>query len=221
MNLSEILDKVRAAGISPIVVETVHDDNSDIHPVGPLQSYLDALKVLGVSAVLVETFQFTEDYFFYADEEAEEEEEEADRRDLRATERRLRAYEPHIGEIGFIQIWAPSSHGNLLHEIEDDWWVSFHELAAATRDSIDSQSHEKIERLDAEEEIQWKEVRSRLSTLVDDESFQKLKSQKAMLAYAMEQYPDLEEWDLGALKQEVQALAAKVEVRKTRGGSPK
>lgn len=219
MNVNEVLDRLRDSGMTPIVVNAAPDSDSDIRPTGTLQDYLEALKVLGVSSVLIETFQLADDDFYYDDDEGEEDG-STDRRDLRVIDKKLRSYEHHIGEIGRVKLWAPTTHGDFVHDVLDDWWVPLFELVDAAQDSVASEIHEESERREAEgeaeEEAQRKELRAQLGKLVNDTSFQKLKTQRAMREYALEQYPDLVEWDPAVLRDEIQALAARVEVLRTK-----
>ncbi|HTE41006.1 MAG TPA: hypothetical protein VK629_09250 [Steroidobacteraceae bacterium] len=216
MNVNELLDTVRSAGITPILVDAVPVDRSGVTPVGTLEDYAKALRALGVSVVLVETVALDDEDFYYVDDESDEDNEGA-RMDLRSASPKLRSFEARIGEVGFIRFWAPSSHGDLVHEIADDWWPSFCELADTARDDIETRLSAEIEQRDIEEENQRKKGLELLGQLIEDASFQKLRTQRAMLEYALENYPDLQEWDTSDLKDEIRSLAAKLEIRRTRG----
>jgi hypothetical protein len=211
MNVSDIVNKVRAAGLSAVLVETVRDDDDDIRPIGDLDAFLTALKSLGVSVVLLEATELTEDFFYYGDVDDHDEE----RIDLRDSERKLRSYESHLGEVGVVRLWAPSGHGNLAHEIKDSWWTSLCELADSATTVVESTQSEESERQSTAEEVEWKGVRAKLLALSEDPLFQKLKTQRSMLQYALERLPELDEWDPSDVKGEIQTLAAKVEVRRS------
>jgi hypothetical protein len=215
MNVSDIVNKVRSAGLSAVQVETVRDDDDDIRPVGDLDAFLTALKSLGVSVVLLEAAELTDEFFYYGDLDEDDEE----RIDLRDSEKKLRSFESRLGEVGFIRLWAPSSHGHLTHELEDSWWTSLRDLIDSATTAVESTLSEESDRQSTEEAAEWKDVRAKLMVLSEDPSFQKLKTQRAMLQCALERLPELENWDPSDLKGEIRILAAKVEVQRSKKGT--
>jgi len=57
------------------------------------------------------------------------------------------------------------------------------------------------------------EIESSLSSLIDDKQFTRLRTQKAMLAYAKEHIPGLEDIDAGMLRTAISDLAATAQAR--------
>ena len=57
------------------------------------------------------------------------------------------------------------------------------------------------------------EIESTLKSLIDDKKFARLRTQKAMLAYAKEHIPRLGDIDAGMLRTAISDLAAMVQAR--------
>jgi hypothetical protein len=57
------------------------------------------------------------------------------------------------------------------------------------------------------------EIEFALSSLIEDKQFTRLRTQKAMLAYAKEHIPGLEDIDAGVLRTAISDLAAKAQAR--------
>ncbi len=69
------------------------------------------------------------------------------------------------------------------------------------------------EEIEAEEERQKDAARKKLQGFINNEEFQRLKTQKAMREYAINKYPELEELESFDLKKEIQNLAARIEAK--------
>ena len=105
------------------------------------------------------------------------------------------------------------SRGHLTLDIVEDWMEAFSELHLQARQLLHNSSLEKRAQLDAAEHANTQHLLKNLRGLISDPEFVRLPTQRAMLAYALEDFPELEALDESDLKIEVQNLKARIDAK--------
>ena len=211
MNIELLTQHINSAGLFPVRVEFTHDQNADMQVLGSFDDYLAAVKSLQSPVIFIGTFELMEEHFICeSDDDSFEEDEEVD---LCKIQPELKKYSSKIGETGWFQLAAPMRNGSLTFNIKEEWWIQFHELLSAAKESVEEERNTMQEEIEAEEERQKDAARKKLQGFINNEEFQRLKTQKAMREYAINKYPELEELESFDLKKEIQNLAARIEAK--------
>jgi hypothetical protein len=180
---------------------------------GSLQEYVSALKALKIEVVFVYVEELAAEDFLYAqDEDADDLEDVADE-DLRLESPELQRYDKWVGEVGRLSLYADTRTTALTYIIDNDWYGEFLEHRDIACDSMERKRGDVQNGRAQAEARKLSEIESALSSLIDDKQFTRLRTQKAMLAYAKEHVPGLEDIDAGMLRTAISDLAAMAQAR--------
>ena len=213
MQMNEVVETIRSAGLHPIRVELVNDHDEDMEFIGTITEYLEAIKALDKKAVFVSSLVLAEDFFIYVNEDDNENSEIGDPIDLCSIVPALRNYKRRIGDVFCIELSAPLSLGGLRYSVEQEWFNSLSELLNEARNSIENDREVEWKKSELEEETRMAMLSESLSSLTRDKEFVKLRTQAAMREYALEKYPQLDALSVTDLKREIQQLAARIEAK--------
>jgi hypothetical protein len=180
---------------------------------GSLQEFMSALKALKIEVVFVDVKKLEEEDFLYAQDEGVDDLEDVADEDLRLESPQLKRYDKWVGEAGRLSLYAETRTTAFTYIIDNDWYREFLEHRDIACDSMEQKRGDvQNERAQAEAR-KLSEIESALSSLVDDKQFTRLRTQKAMLAYAKEHIPGLEGIDAGVLRTAISDLAATAQAR--------
>lgn len=213
MTLTDLLSELRKENLFPIQVETIPEKSDDLVFVGGLSEYVQAAKALQSAAIFVSAITLSKEHFLWSDPDADVDCDEDEGIDLCQIVPSLEEFTSRIGQDGHIDLSIPLPKGNLTLAIVEDWMRAFVELRSEAQDLLRQASQEKYEREEAAEEARRKHLLKNLRGLISDEDFVKLPTQRAMLAYALEDFPDLETLGNGLLKSEIQDLKARIDAQ--------
>lgn len=216
MELTEVKQQIAAAGFCPVPVDApAHESNSSAYLfLGTLDEYLQACKTLGVKAVLVEGFDLDAQYYMHEEVQRAELSRISPEVDLRRFEKKLRDFSPYIGKIGFVRYSAILVGLRLDYEIEEEWWTKYMEVydraISMAEDESARVSKEQTEATAATRNALFEKLRA----LSENQEFRKLPTQKAMLAYALDEIDGLNSIDTYKLKMEIQDMVAKLQAKR-------
>jgi hypothetical protein len=180
---------------------------------GSLQEYVSALKALKIEVVFVYVEKLEAEDFLYAQDEGVDDLEDVADEDLRFDSPELKRYDKLVGEVGRLSLYAETKTAALTYIIDNDWYTEFLEHRYIACDSME-QKRGDVQRERAQAAARkLSEIESSLSSLIDDKQFTRLRTQKAMLAYAKEHIPGLEDLDADTLRAAISNLAAMAQAR--------
>jgi hypothetical protein len=216
MNLSELKAKLHAASFHPVHVE---DDMNEVRGLkfsGSLEEYLEALTALGKTVIFIAAQKVDDDDFQYDlsertyDDEEEEFQYEVEKINLCAVNTTLEKFKERIGQVCVFKLLSSISEDSLTFYIEADWWDEFSTIYADAVQTVVKDKMTIQERIEAAQKEKIKELIKTVRELRRDEDFIDLRTQRAMLAYAKEKIPELENIDASLLRKEIQALYDKL-----------
>jgi hypothetical protein len=226
MELEAVKEKIRASKLHPVqVVDDLFGESARGHRfIGSLEEYLDALRAVGALAVFIRATEFDEEDFFHAPEdEGNLPASESEYIDLRSVVPELRAFEKHRDTIAMYKLSGALAADSLNFVISEPWWMEFLKLRATATDQVDGDRAASEAKSKADREAQDRKALAALGGLMKDANFARLPTQKAMLAYALDRIPELQNVDELLIKVEIQDLNAKIRAkgldRKRQGGS--
>jgi hypothetical protein len=216
MNLQELKEKLKTTNLHPIQLEGSPLDRGmrgDIF-IGNLDEYIEAVHVLGASAVFIFTETLEIERFQYELEiDNEESESDAEEIDLCKFNPMLEKYKEHIGQVGMFKLSIPVPEAHISFYINEDWWLEFIKLWSETTDRVDEDQEAAHAQQRAAQELEEKQILKSLGGLIRDEDFVRLPTQRSMIEYAKEKIPGLETVDAVTLKNEIQNLHAKIKAK--------
>jgi hypothetical protein len=227
MEINELTAKFHAVGILLAQAESFPEavESGSITVSGSLEEYLAAVKALGIAVVFVSQEKLVDDDFQYsADSDVEEySNEEGDgapgddihTQDLRAVNPELHLFKKYVGEIGRSTFFAPTSPTGLMFEIEQEWYGRFWESWQSAVNTLTEQSADEREALERDERRRRQELTAQLEALASDTKFVGLRTQRAMVAYAKDKIPELDELEPGDLRSAIADLKARIDARGT------
>jgi len=213
MTLIDLLQQLRAGGLFPIRVESMPEPSDDLVFIGSLSEFIEAAKAVQLPFVLVSSVTLSEDHFLWDSADDEDEEVANERIDFCRLVPELRKFRSRIGEDGHFDLSVPMPRGNLTLAVVEDWMAAFVELHAQARQLVRDSSQEKRAQLEAVKDARTQHLLNNLRGLISDQEFVRLPTQRAMRAYAIEEFPDLETLDESDLKLEIQNLKARIDAK--------
>jgi hypothetical protein len=180
---------------------------------GSLQEYVSALKALKIEVAFVYAEKLEAEDFLYAQDEGVDDLEEVADGDLRFESPELKRYDKWVGEVGRLSLYAETKTAALTYIIDNDWYAEFLEHREIACDSIEQKRGDVRSERAQVAARELSEIESSLSSLIDDKQFTRLRTQKAMLAYAKEHIPGLEGLDADTLRAAISNLAAMAQAR--------
>lgn len=224
MNLDELVNKIVSEGCFPIRVKriSIKDTDRDLVFVGDLDGFLKAAKAMKAEVVFVASAVFDEDEFKYEfdedDEDYEDDEDDSESSDneavyLPSVMSSLNKFKTYIGQDCIFQLSVITTSNTLDFYIQESWLDEFIEMRDEAVEKIEENRESIMSSQRAEREAKQKEALRSLKGLINDATFTNLRTQKAMLAYAMEKIPELEDIERMTLQVEIQNLNAKIEAK--------
>jgi hypothetical protein len=213
MTLTDLLSKLRKEDLFPIQVEALPEHSDDLAFVGSLSEYIDAAKALQSTVILVSAITLSNEHFLSYDPDTDGETDPDERVDLCRIVPGLKDYMSRIGQDGHIDLSVSLSRGSLTLTIVEDWMVAFIEMRSQAQELLRQASLEKHAQVEAAEEASRQHLLRNLRGLITDEDFVRLPTQRAMLAYALDDFPELESLEKSFLKGEIQNLKARIDAQ--------
>jgi hypothetical protein len=213
MTLTDLLSKLRKEDIFPIQVEALPEHSNDLAFVGSLSEYIEAAKALQSTVIFVSTITLSNEHFLSYDPDTDDETDHDERVDLCRIVPGLKDYMSRIGQDGHIDLSVSLSNGSLTLTIVEDWMVAFVEIRSQAQELLRQASLEKHALEEAAEEASRQHLLRNLRGLIKDEDFVRLPTQRAMLAYALYDFPELESLEKSVLKVEIQNLKARIDAQ--------
>lgn len=217
MTLAELSSQLHGEGLFPVRVESIPENHDDMVFVGSISEFIQAAKAMQSSIVFVSTFTLSEEHFLrISPDEDEDEDDVGEPIDLCQVVPELNNLKGRIGQDGHIDLSVPGSKGSLTLRIAEDWIFTFAELHSQALRLLRQVSLEKRAQEEALEEARTHHLLRNLRGLVTDKAFARLPTQKAMLAYALEDFPELESLGEEVLRNEIQNLKARIDAQGSR-----
>lgn len=215
MNFDHLKAELRTAKLIPIHVKDSPLDKfaRELDFVGSFQEYIEAVTVIGIPYVLVLTEILDGDRFLYLGDEDLDFREGLDEIDLLSIAPALKKFEKRIGQIGMLKLLAPMGEKYLAYYINEDWWLEFIKLWEEATEQVESDRTEAETRARESRESEDRRLLGALSELIHDQHFVSLPTQRAMIAYAGEHIPELDQIDDNILRAEIQTLSAKIKAK--------
>lgn len=225
MTQKELFQLLITEGLYPIPVNEGIDeqDATGLQFAGDTNGFIEAAKSLSIRCVFVATRKLTEDDFIYTGGPRRF---NAPRHGIEEKKVKLVAirpdfdeYKKHIGSDCGHRLWIGVDRTQLEHFIRFPWWDRFAKLREETIEIIEDEQENAWAKQGQTEQLQRDALLERLRALISDKQFVKLPRQITMLAYAVEQIPELKSLGDKLLKSEMQKLDAMIKARGLRGKS--
>jgi hypothetical protein len=215
MDVAELRAMLAADEILLIEIEDLGDrfEAKGLRVSGSLQDYLSALKALKIEVVFVYVEKLEAEDFLYAQDEGVDDLEDVADVDLRLESPDLKRYDEWMGEVGRLLLYAEARTTALTYIIDNDWYGEFLEHRNIAYDSLERKRGDVHNERAHAEAMKLSEIKSSLKSLIDDKKFTRLRTQKAMLAYAKEHISGFEDIDASMLRTAISDLAAMVQAR--------
>lgn len=213
MTLTDLLSKLRKEGLFPIQVEALPKHSDDLAFVGSLSEYIEAAKALQSTVIFVSAITLSNEHFLWYDPDTDEETDPDECVDLCRIVPGLKDFTSRIGQDGHIDLSISLPKGSLSLAVVEDWMVAFVELHSQAQELLRQASLEKHAQEEAAEEARRQHLFRNLRGLITDEDFVRLPTQRAMLAYALDDFPELESLEKSVLKVEIQDLKARIDAQ--------
>jgi hypothetical protein len=212
MDISEIASSLQAFELKLVEVEAWSGKPDVVTVKGDLSVFCSTAKTLGCTVVFAESQTLDSDDFELSFETSSYPSVSIEV-DLTDHDPSISKYKKYVGQIGAYSLYAPFSQGYLSIDIEESWYLKFWEAASAAASA--GIEKEKQQQEDQERKTQEKQAAllKKLNALVGDKAFMSLSTQKQMLAYAIENIPELTELPTPDLKRELQEIDARAKAK--------
>jgi hypothetical protein len=197
---------IRAAGLVPIPVidDTAEEDSKGLTFNGSLDEFLKAVSDIGDRVVFVATKSFTQDEFDGAVERVSDESEGASKRNFL---KQVHSAQCYIGTECEMKLTVRNGAFVLNYFHVETWWIHLLDVTAEAYHELKIEREAQREALEAESAADRAKVLKELQNLIRDDSFAKMPTQRAMVAYAIDAVDDIELiLDEDEIKSEVQKL---------------
>lgn len=218
MTAAELKELIVKNGLHPVPVLNAGGDSEDMPRFeGTLDEFWAAAKALSSKVVFLQVHQMDEDDLkrpvSNEDSYRPGEEDEGDIIDLEEVAPSMSKFRKHLGKDCAFILTAKGGFADIDYLLTEPWWDEFQQEASRAVDTwTERREAEKAEE-SAENEKKNDELLKQLRALIGDKEFCRLRTQRAMLAYALEKLPELEELEEFVLKPEIQTLHARIEAR--------
>ena len=216
MEIESLKEQLRTAKLHPVQVDgSAIDEHKRGHRfIGSLEEYLDALRAIAAPVVFIRVDVFEDFHFFHIPEDQDDlPDDETDFIDLRSIVPKLRAFEKNLDAIASYRLSASLTTDSLDFVINEPWWIEFLKLRETATEQVDGDIEAAAAKAHADQQARDHNALAALGDLIKDPNFTRFPTQKAMIAYALEQIPELESVDEMSLKVEVQNLHAKIKAK--------
>lgn len=216
LDVTAIAKRQADAGIHAIpVAESVPESGDErVEFEGTFDDYVVVLTALGVNHVLVYHIDLSDEDFQYgdSDEDGDGEDDGRPAVNLEEINSKLKRFRARVGQAELVHISAWLGYQHLYVELTSPWSAEYaFERAAAVR-LVEQKIEAERSRESDEEDETVEKLLERLRVLDADPKMVKLKTQKAMLQYALQCNPELRDIDMSFLKTEIQDMRARIDV---------
>lgn len=217
MTVDELKSTFGEAGILLLQVEDFPERSrsADFTVKGTLSEYVAAAKAFQIPIVFLYTETLDEEDFLYNLEGSDEESMVDDEAtlDLCSIDGRLLAFKEYVGKVGVFFFTAPMQSNLISYSLQEEWHLNFSSCWEAAVEEAEKARVEKLKNDAAHDDAENLTLLKTLHDLIDDERFARLRTQKAMMVYAIKHIPGLEKLGRGVLRSEIQELVAKIDAR--------
>lgn len=227
MDIGELESALREKGLYPVRIQEYMAEDDDLTFDGKLDDFLNVAKDMNIRPIFLAARRLDADEFshtpdpvplnLFDDDEEDQENEEPANIYLPDIFPELRRYTERIGDAGAFRIGLRAEQWTLNYFLEEEWWQELLEKLDAAREQTDSNLQKSLEeryrRETKERESRENEILSRLDSLLKDEAFVRLQTQRAMQTYALEKVPELVEVRSALLKSKIAKLYDNVKIR--------
>lgn len=217
LSVASIAKRLVSAGIHAIPVAESVPESGDkrIEFEGTFDDYLAVLTAVGINHALVYHFELADEDFQYSDSDGDGDDEDDDGKpavNLAEVNPKLKHFRGFVGQTELAHVSAWLGYQHIYVELTPPWRAEYvAERSAAVR-VVEQKIEEDRSRESSEEDEAVEKLLERLRVLDADQKMAKLKTQKAMLQYALQCIPELRALDLGCLKAEIQDMRARIDV---------
>jgi len=211
MTLTELLSKLKDENVFTVRVESIPDNGDELVFIGDLREFIDAAKAMQSPVVLVSTISLSEDHFYWDSSDLEQGMD--GRVDLRKYLPELENFNNRIGLDGHFDLCTTGPNRTLKLSIVESWMANFAELYSLAVELHERSSQDKQAQEDASENERKQHLLRNLRGLITDGDFVRLPTQRAMLAYALDDFPELATLEGSILKVEIQNLKAQIDAQ--------
>jgi hypothetical protein len=204
MDAAELKTLVTGNGF-PAIPVLIPNDDSPCPPrfEGTLDEFWTAAKALGTKVVFLVVMQMDESDFerevssndvprIDEDEEDDSYDGENYSVDLEKVLPSISTFRKHVGKDCAFRLIAKGGVAEMEFLLTETWWDEFQEEAEKAIELWMDRRNERVEEVEANSEKKTKELIVSLKTLISDAEFCSLTTQRAMRAYALEKFPELE-----------------------------
>ncbi|MFZ4124529.1 MAG: hypothetical protein ACOYJ2_00465 [Rickettsiales bacterium] len=209
-----LLNFIKSSNLYPILVHgDIDPETSDGFPfVGSITEYISALKNAGSKNVYVFIELFEETSFLLKNTFCPEEftADEEDCVDLRKMDSKFKNFVNKIGEVCRFKLSSSLEDVSLDFYYTKDWWFNY---VVSVTECVTKLEEAEIEADEESEEIQRNQSRDiikKISKLANEPQFNKLRTQRAMMAYVLEKIPETSTIPQQMLKMEIQRIFDKI-----------
>lgn len=213
MKLSELLSQLREDGLFPIRVESIPESRNDLVFTGSLGEFIQAAKAIQSPVIFVSAIILSEEHFLGNNLDIDDENDDDEYIDLCKVVPELENLKSRIGEDGQIELSVPGPIGSLTLAIVEEWMVTFAELHSQALQLLRQEVIETRAQETEVEDVRTQHLLRNLRGLITDKDFVRLPTQRAMLAYALDDFPELEILGENVLRVEIQNLKAKIDAQ--------
>lgn len=226
MGVDELESVLKEKGLYPVRILEYMAEDDDLTFDGKLDDFLNVAKDMNIRPIFLAARRLDADEFSHTsdpvasdsfDDDEDREDEEPANVYLPDVFPELSQYTERIGDAGAFRIGLRTEHWTLNYFLEEEWWQELLDKLDAAREQTDSNLQRSLEerfrRETKERESRENEILSRLDSLLKDEAFVRLQTQRAMQTYALEKIPELAEVRSALLKNKIAELCDKVKIR--------
>lgn len=220
MTATELKELIVKNGFHPVpVLSPDGDDDKLARFAGTLDEFWAAAKALSTKVVFLMVHQMDDSDFersasndspSYRDDD---EDDDGEMIDLEEVLPSISKYRKHVGKDCAFILVTKGGCAEIDYLLSEPWWIEFQEDAAKAVETWMERHEAETEAEEAETEKRNNELLKQLRSLISDKEFCCMRTQRAMLAYAIEKLPELEELGEFVLKPEIQTLHARIEAR--------
>lgn len=212
MELFEIVSSLQAFDLTVVEVAELSGKPDTVTVKGDLSMFCSTAKALGCSVVFAQPQTLDSDDFELSLETSSYPSVSIDVK-LTDHDPSIVNYRKYIGQIGAYSLYAPFCQGYLSIDVEEKWYRKFWDTASAAASLGIEKEKQQQEEQEKKTQANRAALLKKLNSLVSDNAFMSLPTQKQMLAYAIENIPELSQLPTPDLKRELQEIDAKAKAK--------
>lgn len=216
MDIEKLKEALQGGNLHPVQIESspIEQLERGHRFAGNLEEYIKAVQVIAAPAVFIRIEILDEfDFFHQRSDQEISSNDETDLVDLRSIAPALRVFEKHLDATATYLFSSALTADSLDFVIDEPWWIEFLRARRTAVDQVDEDFAASEAKARAERQSKNQHVLALLKDLINDKDFSRLPTQKAMVAYAAEKIPELQDVDDATVRTEIQNLHAKIRAR--------